>query len=161
MTFDLWSAVVAGILAGVVMMLARLLLRGGGLPLRMDVTRIWGTMFGTHGTAGRVVGLVVHLMVSGGVGILYAFGIELAGATEYLWAWGLLGGLMHWLVAGTMMTILPVAHPEIPEEREAPGPFVKNFGSQDVIGFLIGHLAYGLTVAVTYASLAEDAGSAV
>ena len=54
-----------------------------------------------------------------------------------------------------MMTILPVAHPEIPSEREAAGAFAKNFGGPDVVGFLIGHVTYGLSVATAYGWLAR------
>ncbi len=53
------------------------------------------------------------------------------------------------------MTILPVAHPEIAGEREAAGMFVKNFGGPDVAGFLVGHVPYGITVAIAYAWLAR------
>ena len=154
MAFELWPAVVTGVLAGAVMMVARLALRAAGMPLRMDVTRIWGTLLGVRGAPERPVGIVVHLLVSAGVALVYAWGFDLVGADRTLSLWGLVGGLVHWLVAGLMMTALPVAHPDIPEQRAAPGAFAKNFGGPDVAGFLIGHLAYGVTVGILYAWLA-------
>ena len=130
------------------MIVAILLLCVAGMPLRMDVTRIWGTLVGVRGRAERPVGVVVHVVVSIAVAIVYAAAFDLANATNVMVLWGVLAALLHWLIAGLMMSVLPVAHPEIPGERFAPGAFVKNFGKPDVAGFFIGHLIYGVTVAV-------------
>lgn len=157
MTFELWPALLAGVIGGAAMVVARMLLRAVGMPLRMDVLRIWGTLLGAHGPPGRMVGAVIHLVVSAVVGLVYGWGFDLFEANTNLWVWGVLGGSTHWVIAGIMMSVLPVAHPEIPDQREAPGPFVTNFGSQDVVGFLIGHVAYGVTVAIAYGWIAEGA----
>ena len=155
MAFELWPAVVAGAIGGAVMMVTRLALRAAGMPLRMDVTRIWGTLIGVQGQAQRPVGIVIHLLVSIVVGILYAVAFDIIRVSSDLLLWGLVASLLHWVVAGLMMTILPVAHPEIPSEREAAGAFAKNFGGPDVVGFLIGHLTYGLSVVAAYAWFAK------
>lgn len=153
MAFDLLPAVVAGLTGGLAMVIARLVLRAAGLPLRMDVTRIWGMLVGARGAAERPVGVVVHLVVSVAVATMYAAAFDIVGATSVLALWGLLAAVLHWVIAGFMMTVLPVAHPDIPGKRFAPGAFVKNFGGPDVAGFLIGHLVYGVTVSIVYAWL--------
>ncbi len=160
MAFELWPAVLAGIIGAVVMVAARLLMKAAGMDLKMDVMRIWGTMFKVHGTPGRILGLVVHLMVSALIALIYAWGFNLLGVEENLWLWGLLGGLIHWLMAGLFLIMVPPMHPEIPERRPAPGAFVKNFGSPDVPAFLIGHLLYGLTVGILYAYFTGNGGAA-
>ncbi len=160
MAFELWPAAAAGAIAGATMMIARLALRAAGLPLRMDVTRIWGTLVGVRGQAQRPVGVVVHIFVSIAVALIYAAAFDAVGASSALALWGLAASLVHWVIAGVMMTILPVAHPEIAGEREAAGMFVKNFGGPDVAGFLVGHVAYGITVAIAYAWLARGVEAA-
>lgn len=150
MPFELGPAVLAGFVGGVTMIVARLGLRAAGMPLRMDVTRIWGTLVGVRGRAERPVGVVIHVAVSIAVAMVYAAGFDLADSTNMMVLWGLLAALLHWLIAGLMMSVLPVAHPEIPGERFAPGAFVKNFGKADVIGLFTGHLTYGVVVAIVY-----------
>lgn len=152
MELDLPAAVVAGALGATVMMTTRVLMKLA-VPLRMDVIRIWGTLLGFHGPSARAVGVVVHVVVSVVIAVLYALGFDLLGADDALWAWGLFGGLIHWAIAGVMMVVLPVAHPEMPEEREAPGAFIRHFGRPDIIGFLVGHLAFGAAVGILYAWL--------
>lgn len=152
---------VAGAIGGIVMMAARLSLRAAGMPLRMDVIRIWGTLVGVNRPpVQRRVGIVIHIVVSAVVAMIYAVAFDAVGAGDPLALWGLLASLVHWVVAGMMMTVLPVAHPEIPSEREQAGAFVKNFGAPDVVGFLIGHVTYGVAVAIGYGWLATGIDTA-
>ena len=160
MPFELLPAVLAGVVGGATMMVARLLLRAAGMPLRMDVTRIWGTLVGVRGRAERPIGVVIHVLVSIAVAILYALAFEIVRADNAVALWGVVAALAHWVIAGVMMAVLPVAHPEIPGERFAPGVFVKNFGGPDVAGFFIGHVTYGVIVAITYAWLAGGKAAA-
>lgn len=154
MQIEWWPAIVAGLVGGVVMVAVRWLIRGTGVDLRMDVARMWGTMFGLHGGGGYAAGWLVHLMMSVLVAVIYAFGFTLIGVPAQLgWLWGLVGGVVHWAVAGVVMAMLPVMHPEIPERRAPPGPFVSGYGAPDMVGFLLGHLAFGLTVGIVYHAL--------
>lgn len=49
--------------------------------------------------AGHLLGFIVHLVVSAMVGFIYVGFFALIGAETNLWAWGLLGGAIHWAVA--------------------------------------------------------------
>lgn len=153
MDLQLVPAAVAGLVAGAVMVLVRVGLRAAGYELRMDVVRMWGTMFKQHGTAGTVVGWMMHLAMSVLIGLMYAYGFQLLGVTENIWLWGLLGGAVHWLMAGIFLIIVPPMHPEIPERRPAPGAFAKDFGTHDSVAFLLGHLLYGLIFGILYGIL--------
>lgn len=153
MDFQLIPAVVAGLAGGVVMVLIRMLLRALGYDLRMDVARMWGTMFKQHGTSGQLVGWAMHLMMSLIIGLIYAYAFQLLGLRDNLWLWGLVGGAIHWMMGGLFLAMVPAMHPEIPERRPAPGAFAKDFGTHDVLAFLLGHLAYGLVFAIVYALL--------
>ncbi len=153
MNFAFWAAIWAGTLGGAVMFGTRLLMKHiMRLDLKMDMMGVWGSMLHLHGMIGHVVGLLIHLAGSAAIGLIYAWAFAaLLGTANNLWLWGLLGGLIHWVLAGLFFAVLPALHPEIPERRPNPGAFIKNFGAPDGLGFLIGHLVYGVAVAILYA----------
>lgn len=159
MEIDIPAAAGAGLAAGAVMLATRLLLRAVGLPLRMDVTLMWTSMLRIHGASGRAAGLAMHLVVSVVVGLVYAAGLRLLlGADDALWLWGLLGGLIHYVIAGAFLVVAPEMNPEMPERVPAPGVFASRLGGADVGAFLAGHLAYGVTFGIAYALLHPAGG---
>ena len=160
MELDLGVAALTGLLAGIVMLATRVVLRAAGLPLRMDVLRMWSTMFRVHGGAARLFGMGMHLAVSAVVGLIYAVGLRYVfPADDALWLWGLLGGLIHYLVAGAFLAIAPAMNVEMPERIPAPGIFARRLGSFDVAAFLAGHLAYGVSFGILYALLHPAGGA--
>ena len=160
MPFDPWPVAAAGLVAGLLMLAVRSVLTALGVDLRMDLLLMWGTLFGLRGAAGRIAGLAMHAAMSVAIGAVYALGFHLLGVMDNLWLWGLLGGVVHWVLAGLFLTAVPAMHPEIPARRAAPGTFSRNFGRGDVAAFLAGHLAYGLAFAVVYAILHRAGGAA-
>ncbi len=142
------------------MVVMRALLKAAGLELPLDIARVWGTMLTLHGTLGWLVGLLIHLVGSGGIALIYAWVFDWIGADDHLWLWGLTGGVIHWVIAGLFFAILPPLHPEIPEERPAPGAFLARFGAPSVPVFLVGHAMFGVVVGVLYALLHPEGGTA-
>jgi hypothetical protein len=135
------------VIGGAVMYGTRVVMKSAvGVDLKMDMARMWGTMVHVHGTTGRALGLLIHLVASGLIAVIYAWGFDL------------LGGAVHWVIAGMFLTVVPAMHSEIPEERPTPGPFAKNFGIPDVPAFLMGHLLYGVVVGIVYAILHSAGG---
>ncbi len=106
-------------------------------------------------------GFLFHLIVSGAIALIYAWAFNLLGLRDNLWLWGLLGGAIHYVLAGMFLVMVPAMHPEIPEQRPVPGAFARNFGVPDVPAFLMGHLIYGLVVGIAYAYLHGNAGAAL
>jgi membrane-bound metal-dependent hydrolase YbcI (DUF457 family) len=104
---------------------------------------------------------MIHLIASGLIALIYALIFDLLGIGDNLWFWGLVGGAVHWIIGGMFLAMVPAMHPEIPEERPAPGPFAKNFGVPDVPAFLMGHLLYGLVVGILYAIFHSGSGTGV
>ncbi|MDP8905110.1 MAG: hypothetical protein M3N29_07325 [Chloroflexota bacterium] len=153
MPVEFVPAVIAGVVAGVVMTAMLLMVKLANVGLQMDMHRTWGAMLRMYGTTGWLVGLIIHLVLSGAVGILYAVGFAILGVSDNLWLWGLIGGFVHWLIAGMFMGALDTMHPEIPDREPDPGAFALKFGVPDVPGFLMTHLAYGVVVGVAYAAL--------
>jgi hypothetical protein len=150
MPFEFWPAVFAGMIAGLFMEMP-MAMKLAGVPMKMDMLLTWGTMMKVHGNAGRALGMGIHLMLSAAVALIYALGFNVLNATGAFWAWGLLGGLIHWAIAGMVLSMIPAMHPEMPERVPAPGAYVRSFGPLDMGGFLMGHLLYGLAVGVFYA----------
>ncbi|MFN2483523.1 MAG: hypothetical protein ABR509_01110 [Candidatus Limnocylindria bacterium] len=117
-------------------------------------------MFGVHGAGERWFGMAMHLAVSVVIGLAYAFGFAfLFHAAEALWLWGLVGGLIHWAIAGLFLAIAPEMNPEMPQRIAAPGMFASALGRADVVGFLIGHVAYGVSFGILYALLHPAGGA--
>ncbi len=158
MTFEFWPAMAAGTIGGALMTLMRVLMRRVGIDLRLDIPHLWGTMLKAHGQPGQVIGLLIHLIGSGAIGLIYAWAFDLLGSTSHLWLWGLLGGFVHWFIAGLFMGMLPLMHVEIPSRVPPPGIFVRNFGAPDVPVFVIGHIMYGVVVSVLYAFFHSGGG---
>jgi hypothetical protein len=152
MEFAFWPAVIAGLFGGIVMSMLDWMMKPMGM--RMDPHHMWGTMVKLHGGVGYAMGFVVHMILSAAIALLYAAFFTIIGAQANLWAWGLVGGVIHWAIAGGMvMPMVPAMHPEIPGREPAPGAYVKNYGALDATGFLISHLAYGAVVGTVYAML--------
>lgn len=160
MEFELLPALIAGVIGGIAMILARELLRAVGMSLRMNVNRIWGTMFKARGESAVTLGFFVHLTMSALIALLYAVLFDVLQAEEWLVLWALLGFAVHYTMAGAMMALLPYMHPQVDERLPAPGAFAKNLGGGDVFGFMFGHLVFAITVVIVYAWLAGDISNA-
>lgn len=159
MPVDVLPVGAAGLIGGAVMLAVRPLIGALGLELRMDLPLMWGAVFRLGGVVGRVVGLSMHAAISVGIAFVYAVGFQLLGVRDNLWAWGLLGGFVHWVLGGLFLTVVPLIHPGIPRGIPPPGPFARNFGRADVCAFLAGHLGFGLTYGVAYALLHPAGGT--
>ncbi len=150
MSFEFWPAVWAGIVGGIVMVLMSMMMKAAGMDLQMSIVRMWGTMLKQHGAAMQVTGWLIHLVASAVIALVYAWTFDFLGLGGNFWFWGLLGGIAHWFLAGLFMAMVPPMHPEIPEKRPAPGLFVNNYGTTDMLGFLMAHLVYGFLVGILY-----------
>jgi len=150
MVFAFWPAVASGAIGGITMVALGVLMKRSGVPLQMNVVRMWSTMLGLRGMPGQVAGWGIHLLVSAAFALPYAGIFRVGGAVKRSWRWGLSLGVIHWMAAGLFLATVPSIHPEIPEERPAPGPFAANYGRADVLGFLLAHLVFGTVVGVLY-----------
>jgi hypothetical protein len=118
-----------------------------GMP-KMDIVDLLSTMFGKPN---KVMGWMMHLMMGVVFALIYAFlwslGIGSAG-----WLSGLIFGAGHWLIVGLMMAMIPIMHVGIKNgDVEAPGLWMTNQGGMlSFVGGLMGHMIFGLVVALVY-----------
>ena len=145
------KAILAGIVGGIAMTILAWLGRSAGVQL--DGEMMLGTMLGSApGTGTWLTGFVMHVMLSALIALVYAVGFEYvthrAGA-----GLGLAFSLIHIVIAGLFMAMMPALHPMIPEQMPAPGPFLVNMGPAIVSLFIIEHLMYGAIVGGLYGAV--------
>ena len=149
---DILGAVVAGIVATIVFSMILELGPKMGMP-KMDIVGLLGSMFGAPGN--RMLGWVIHFMMGVIFAIIYALlwdsGI---GGDGSIVVSGALFGAVHWLLVGLIMGMVPMMHAGIKSgDVTAPGIYMtKNGGMMAFVGGLIGHVVFGLVVALVYNS---------
>ena len=145
---NLLSAVISGILGTLAISMVMAVAPKMGMP-KMDIVDMLSTMFGKPN---RVLGWMMHLMMGVVFALVYVFlwsiGIGSAG-----WLSGLIFGAGHWMIVGLMMGLIPIMHVGIKNgDVEAPGLWMtKQGGMLSFVGGLMGHMVFGLVVALVYA----------
>jgi hypothetical protein len=145
----IFKAFFAGLAGGAAMSLLMLGLRAAGL-LPVNLEMLLGTMLGAEQNQNTwLIGLGIHLMISGLIALIYAAGFEYV--THYAgWRVGAGFGLIHALIGGVVMGAMPALHPLVPEAMAAPGPFLSHFGPLGVAAFFATHVVYGAIVGAIY-----------
>ena len=145
------GAIVAGLVGTVIMSIA---LANGpqmGMP-KMDFPGLLSTLF--TATPHRALGWGLHLLIGVLWALVYA-AVWSAGIGSPDVTIGLLFGIVHWLIAGALIGLLPAVHAGIRAGAvRAPGAYLLNLGggtrSVGFFGGLMGHIIFGLTVALVY-----------
>jgi hypothetical protein len=138
----------AGIIGGSVTSLILILARSLGMDVNFEL--LLGTMLGGEPSAARwIFGFVLHLMISGFIALIYASGFEHV-THQAGWRVGAAFALVHTLVGGIFLGLMPLLHPLVPEVLAAPGAFMSNFGLAGVISFAGLHVIYGALVGAMY-----------
>ncbi|WP_412063347.1 hypothetical protein [Rubrivirga sp. IMCC45206] len=142
-------AFIAGVVGGAVMSV--LLFVGRLLGMDVSIESMMGTMFLEPGTLAFVVGLVMHLMLSGLIALAYAWGFETITKRASA-GLGAAFSVVHVLVAGVVMgAMIPAVHRLIPEQMAGPGYFLSNHDAMGVAAFVMLHLVFGAIVGAMYA----------
>ncbi len=138
----------AGVAGGAVMTgvtwMARTIL---GMPMNLEMME--GTMLvQPPGGVAWAVGLAMHLVISGLIGLVYAWGFERV-THRAGWLVGAGFGVVHAVIAGIMMGMVPAIHPLIPGQMPAPGAFLSSVPMGPVALFML-HVIYGAVVGAIY-----------
>ncbi len=153
------SAIIAGLVGGVAM----LMVIYGGRAMKMtsmDLLRTLGTMIVPKAAKNVVyaVGLMMHLMMSAGFGLVHAGLLHAVDPTSDGGAAGL--GALFGLVHGGMVTImmpimLTMAHPLVRNgDMPAPGTAMTGFGKLTAAGIVMAHVVFGLVAGAIYVAAA-------
>ena len=144
---DIFSAIISGIVGTIVLSLVMVVAPLMGMP-KMDIVGLLSTMFGKPN---RILGWMIHLMMGVVFALIYAFLWSL-GFGNPNWLIGLIFGGVHWLIVGLIMAMIPLMHAGIKSgEVDPPGLWMTNQGGMMAfLGGLMGHMIFGLVVAVVY-----------
>ncbi|MDP9445150.1 MAG: hypothetical protein M3P83_12690 [Actinomycetota bacterium] len=155
---EIWPAVLAGLIAGAIMEGPVYLQKALGLPVKQNIFRTWGNMFGLRGPGGYLVGMVFHELLAAVIAIGYAVFFRLIGVDGSLWLWGLIGALVHYTLAGPVVKVIPSIDPDTGEVRKQ-GFAYRNYGALDVGTSFVGHLAFGLLTGIFYGLFHSGGGT--
>lgn len=153
MNVEILPAIIAGFIAGTVMEGPVYLQKALGLPVKQNIFRTWGqNLLKVPGALGYVAGFLFHSLIAIIAGILYAIFFELVGVQDNFWLWGLIGGSIHYAIAGPVVARIPSLDPDN-GVIGAQGFAYKNYGFLDVLTSFTGHMIFGVTTGVLYGLL--------
>jgi hypothetical protein len=137
-------AFLAGVVGGIVMSIGLAMGRAIGMPA--DLEMMLGTMMLQPGAGAFLLGMMMHLIISG---VIYAWGFEYVTRRSSA-AVGAGFGVIHGIIGGLFMSMMPMMHPLIPEHMPAPGAFMSNMGLMGVVAEMVLHVIYGAVVGAVY-----------
>lgn len=118
-----------------------------------NMSRYQGCMLTGRPTGGATIasGFAMHVVMSVLIAFVYAWAF-----TQFwgyaTWALGLLGGLIHWGIAGVVLPGMDSINRCVRAGKLEPlGAFGSGRGAMMILGFLMGHLLFGLIVGWLYA----------
>jgi len=146
---NILGAIVAGLAATAVFTMVMIMAPKMGMP-KMDIVAMLGTMLGKEN---RLLGWMMHAVMGIIFGLIYAF-LWSRGIGSATWPWGLAFGGAQWLIVGIIMGMIPMMHVGIKRGiAKAPGLWMTNNGGMMAfVGGLIGHLIFGLVIALVYSA---------
>ena len=124
----------------------------------MNAEMMLGTMFSSPERGAWVIGFGVHMLLSVLFALIYAWAFENVTHRAGL-AVGLGFAVIHIVLAGIVMAMIPMVHPMIPERMMAPGAFMSGMGAMGVGLFVLEHLLYGGIVGASYGPVRRPAGA--
>ena len=142
------GAIVAGVVGTAVFSMVIAMAPRMGMP-RMAIWEMLGSMFDKDGN--NALGWAAHFMMGVIFAIIYA-ALWSAGVGSASVGSGALFGVVHWLAVGLVMGAVPMMHAGIQAGTvKAPGVYMmSNGGMMAFMGGLIGHVVYGVVVALVY-----------
>lgn len=147
---NILNSIIAGLVATVVFTMILMMAPKMGMP-KMDIVGLLGSMFGKPNQA---LGWMMHLMMGVVFALIYGF-LWSSGIGAATWTGGLVFGAVHWLIVGVIMAMIPMMHAGIKSGSvQAPGMWMTNNGGlMAFMGGLVGHMIFGVVVALVYAAL--------
>ena len=145
---NILGAVVAGIAGTIIMTMIMVVAPKMGMP-KMDIVGLLGSMFKKEVV--KPLGLALHFMMGIIFAVIYAL-LWSKGIGRASVGYGALFGTVHWLIVGLIMGMISMLHAGIKAGTvKAPGVYMtNNGGAKGFMGGLVGHIVYGLSVALTY-----------
>ena len=140
---DRIRAFAGGVAGTAAMMIAA---SAAGSPVMRDLQRLSGSMAFAPGTTGsRLTGAGLQFLNGGLLAQGYLAAMGRAKRTAG-WQAGLGIGVVHGVIAGGLLGIVPALHPRVPEEVPAPGWFLSRQGAGGAVTLIALHALFGAVV---------------
>lgn len=155
MEFEGGSAVLAGLISGAIMTVV-LYMGIAMMPrqMKMNLLLLLGTMMLDRGPMAYVMGAMTHAGMSIVFALIHVALFDAFGLDSALAAWGILFGLVHWVIVGMALGMMPAMHRGIKLGAvSAPGVYATGYPAMTTMGFLMLHLLYGVLVGAFYTAL--------
>lgn len=148
---NIFNAVIAGVAASLVFSFVLAMAPKMGMP-KMDIVSLLGSMFSAK--SNQALGWMMHLMTGIVFALIYAL-LWSSGISAATWVGGLIFGAAQWLVVGMVMGMMPMMHVGIKSGAvKAPGLWMTNNGGlMAFMGGLVGHMIFGIVIALVYSAL--------
>ncbi len=138
----------AGVLGAIVMLIGMWIAYAAGAT-GFSFEWWWGSMvLGSTSGVSWIVGFVIHLVLGGLIGLVYAAIFE--GIRRSNWVLGLLGGVIQLVIGGFVLGWISDIHPAIPQVIVHPGFFAAYWGWASIVTFCLVTLAFGAIVGAIY-----------
>jgi hypothetical protein len=125
-----------------------------GIPAGMEM--MLGTMVVPNAAlVAWLVGFGIHVLIGGVLALVYAWAFEHV-THRSGWLIGAGFGLVHAVISGLGMAMVPAIHPMIPERMPAPGAFMANLGVIGIVAEFALHAVYGAIVGALYGPVVRD-----
>lgn len=142
----------AGVVGGIVMSIMLAAARMMGMQANLEMME--GTMLLNAGPAAFWLGMMMHLVISGVIGLIYGWAFESV-THKAGWGMGASFGVVHAILAGMFMGMMPMMHPRMPP-MNPPGWFMANLGMMGVVAVFVLHIIYGAVVGGVYGTVDDQ-----
>ncbi len=148
---DVLIAIIGGLTGTTLMTGIMLMGHQFGLPA-IDVHGILGYI--TQAERRTALGYVAHWLLGVTFALPYVWLFRIFPENTILWGMAL--GVIHWMIVGGFFAFAPVIHAGMKAGTvKRPGAYMlRSLGPIGFIGGLVGHVVFGLTVAILYGWLA-------
>lgn len=166
MEFSIIGALVAGFVGTAIMSMMMKMAGKMGMTDMPPMELVTGSMLSGDPERAKQLGIGLHWIMLGTIvfGLGYAALFSALGTAS--WLTGILIGAVHGLVVGLVaMPMMPAMHPRMTTEPafagtvdtavdrvelSAPGVLGSRWGAMTPVGLVMGHIVYGLVVALVY-----------
>lgn len=142
-------AFLAGVAGGAVMSLFMAIGRHEGIDI--EIENLFGALAGFPPSRARwVMGFVLHLGISGVLGLAYAAVFEISGIRAGF-RLGVLISFFHVAAVGALLALVPPLRFVVPHALNSPGSFLANVDRTTMLAFVVLHAIFGAVVGQAYA----------
>lgn len=165
MEFSLVGGLVAGLVGTAVMTVMMKMAGKMGMTDMPPMELVTGSMMSGDPDKAKQIGIVIHWIAMGTVGFGLGYALLFTAVDSASWLVGIGIGAAHGVVVGLVMAMMPAMHPRMGDQPvtggsvdvsggtvrlASPGLFGAGWGGMTPMGLLMGHVVYGLVVALVY-----------